>query len=382
MTDRYMVEPDVGFINEVIGLGGEDLKKCYQCATCAVACKISPDNRPFPRKEMIAASWGLKDKLVGNADIWLCHNCGDCSTLCPRGAKPGDVLAAVRAYSIQEYAQPKKLAELFSDPKKMPVLLAIPAVLFLVLGVIGNMLGFHFLDLTPGGDEIEHAKFIHTTLVDIIMIPTFFASIGIFALGLKRFIADIHKDALESGKTDIQKIDPKGYVEALIRIIPNIFKHKKFSECSENAERATSHMMVFFGFLGLFIVTNIFFVVLYGFGVHGPYSQLNPVKWLANIAGVALIIGAALMIKDRLAKQDQASGYKDWFIIGLALALGVTGMLTQMTRLGDAAGLSYAIYFIHLLCIWAFFMCLPFSKFAHIIYRTAAMAYTEYTGRK
>jgi len=382
MTDRYLVEPDIGFINEVIGLGGEDLKKCYQCATCAVACPISPDNKPFPRKEMIAASWGLKDKLVGNADIWLCHNCGDCSTLCPRGAKPGDVLAAVRSYAIQEYAQPKKLGKMVNDPKKLPQLLAIPAVIFIVLGLILKMFGIDWLNFAPGGDEIAQAKFIHSTLVDIVMIPTFFFAIGVFALGLKRFIADIHKDALTSGKTDKEKIDPKGFIEALIRVVPTILKHNKFTECGENTERATSHMMVFYGFVSLFIVTNIFFVVMYGFGIHGPYSQLNPVKWLANIAGVALIIGASLMIKDRLAKKDQVSGYKDWFIVVLALALGVTGMLTQMTRLGGAAGLSYTIYFIHLICIWTLFAYLPFSKFAHIAYRTVAMAYVEYTGRK
>ena len=85
MTDQYLVEPDLQFMREVVGLGGESLKKCYQCATCSVACHISPDNRPFPRKEMIAASWGLKDRLVGNGDVWLCHNCGDCTTLCPPG---------------------------------------------------------------------------------------------------------------------------------------------------------------------------------------------------------------------------------------------------------------------------------------------------------
>lgn len=381
MTDRYLVEPDVGFINEVVGLGGEDLKKCYQCATCAVACPISPDNKPFPRKEMIAASWGLKDKLVGNADIWLCHNCGDCTTMCPRGANPGDVLAAVRSYAIQEYAEPKKLANMVNDPKKLPHLLAIPAAIFIVLGLILKIFGIDWFNFAPGGDEIVQAKFISTWLVDIIMIPTFFFAIGVFALGLKRFLADIHKDALTSGKTDKEKIDPKGFIEALVRVIPTVLKHNKFSECGENTERATSHMMVFYGFVGLFIVTNIFFVVMYGFGIHGPFSQMNPVKWLANIAGVSLIIGATLMIKDRLAKKDQVSAYKDWFIVVLALVLGVTGMMTQMTRLGGAAGLSYFIYFIHLIAVWTLFAFLPFSKFAHIVYRTVAMAYAEYTGR-
>ena len=66
MADAYLVEPDVGFIKEVRAAWGADLKKCFQCATCSVACPISPDTKPFPRKEMIAASWGLKDRLVGN----------------------------------------------------------------------------------------------------------------------------------------------------------------------------------------------------------------------------------------------------------------------------------------------------------------------------
>jgi quinone-modifying oxidoreductase subunit QmoC len=97
MTDKYLLEPDVSFIKEIGKLGGDTLKKCFQCATCSVACPISPDTKPFPRKEMIAASWGLKDRLVSNLDIWLCHHCGDCTAMCPRGAKPGDVLGAVRA---------------------------------------------------------------------------------------------------------------------------------------------------------------------------------------------------------------------------------------------------------------------------------------------
>jgi len=64
MADTYVIEPDLDFIKDIGALGGEDLKKCYQCATCSVACPISPDTKPFPRKEMIAASWGLKGHLV------------------------------------------------------------------------------------------------------------------------------------------------------------------------------------------------------------------------------------------------------------------------------------------------------------------------------
>ena len=142
MTDKYLVEPDVGFIKEVIGLGGDTLKKCFQCATCSVVCPISPDTKPFPRKEMIAASWGLKDRLVNNLDIWLCHHCGDCTTMCPRGAKPGEVLGAVRSYAIADYAVPKAIGKAVNDPKKLPILMAIPVVIFIVLGLITGLARF------------------------------------------------------------------------------------------------------------------------------------------------------------------------------------------------------------------------------------------------
>ncbi len=382
MSDSYMVEPDVGFIKEVMRLGGQDLKKCYQCATCSVACPISPDTKPFPRKEMIATSWGLKDRLVGNADIWLCHNCGDCTTLCPRGAKPGDVLAAVRAYAVTEYAVPKVLGKMVNDPTKLPILLAIPAVIFLVMGFLSNLVGLGWLSFAPTGEELWQADYISNYLVDIIMIPTFFFAVAVFALGLKRFLGDIHANALAEGKTNQQKIDPVGFVQAFIRVLPTIGKHSRFSECGENKERATAHMMVLYGFIGLFIVTNCFFVAEWVFHIEGPYSQINPIKWLGNIGGIALLIGGGLMIAKRLGQKEQTTSYKDWYLLGLVMLLGGTGLLTEMLRLGHMYGLSAFIYFLHLIFIWALFAYTPFSKLAHLVYRTVAMTYQEYSGRK
>ena len=402
MTEKYLVQPDLDFIAQVRNLGGETLKKCYQCATCSVACPIAPENSPFPRKEMIAASWGLKDRLLNSGDIWLCHQCGDCSDLCPRGAAPGDVLSAVRSAAIIEYARPKALAKAVNDPKKLPFLLGIPAIWFAFLAfitmnagdtmtkifyaVFGDILGgrFHWSAHAQEGEHaIAQADFFSTWFVDLTFVPLFTASIIIFVLNLKRFLNNIHENAVLEGKTDKTSLDFKAMVQALIKVVPTIIKHDKFNECETNKDRATPHMMVLFSFIGLFTVTAIFFLTLYLFQTPGPYSQINPVKWLANISGVALVIGAALMIKNRLDKlDDQITSYKDWFLLGLVFALGLTGMLTEMARLAHLAGISYFFYYLHLIAIFNLFAFLPFSKMAHFVYRTAAMTYAEYSNRK
>jgi len=394
MTGKYVVEPDLQFIDEVVGLGGESLKKCFQCATCSVACPIAPDNKPFPRKEMIASSWGLKDKLIGNGDIWLCHQCGDCSSLCPRGAKPGDVLAALRSYTIAEYARPKVLGKMINDPKKFWVLTAVPAILFAVLALI-TLFGGKFMSGIFGAETWYHthnglpiegiaaSKFVSTWFVDMVFVPVSIWAVAIFALGLKDFINDIHQNALLEGKTDKENIDIKAFFQSLLVVLPKVGKHTQFTQCGENKERSTAHMMVLFSFIGLAIVTGIFFVALYGMHIPGPYSQLNPVKWLANVSGVALLIGGFLMIKQRMDKKDdQVTAFKDWYLLGLVLTLGGTGMLTEMSRLGGSAFLAYSFYYIHLIAIFHLFAYLPFSKMAHIVYRTVAMTYAEYSGRK
>ncbi len=175
MAGENLVSPDVGFVRELQKLGGDSLKKCFQCATCGVVCPLAADKKPFPRKEMIWAQWGLKDKLVADVDIWACHQCGDCSTYCPRGARPGDVLAALRAYSFRNYAFPKFMGTLVGDSKSLPVILAIPLVIILlVLSAIGHL-------SIPSG-EVVYSKFLPIKFVDSIFLPT--AGLALIALGI------------------------------------------------------------------------------------------------------------------------------------------------------------------------------------------------------
>ncbi len=395
MTEKYLAQPDLDFIAQIRTLGGETLKKCYQCATCSVACPIAPENSPFPRKEMIAASWGLKDKLICSGDIWLCHECGDCSELCPRGAAPGDVLSAIRSVAIMEYAKPKALAKAVNNPKMLPFLLGIPAIWFALLAFITMTAGetmtkifefipyFDWAHVHEGGHVIAQADFFSTWFVDLTFVPTATVVVIIFLLGLKNFLTDIHENAVLEGKTDKTTLNYKELFQALIRVIPVVLKHDKFNECEANKDRATPHMMVLYSFIGLFIVTSIGFILLYIAQSPGPYSQLNPMKWLANISGVALVIGSGLMIKNRLDKKDdQLTYYKDWFILGVVFTLGLTGMLTEMARLAHMEYFSYFLYYLHLIAIFELFAFLPFSKMAHLVYRLTAMTYADYGNRK
>ena len=390
MSDNTLVNPNLEFIDSVVGLGGDSLKKCFQCATCSVACPIAPENSPFPRKEMIAASWGLKDRLVSSADIWLCHECGDCSTLCPRGAQPGDVLSAIRSYAITEYAQPQKLAKMVTDKNKLAILTLIPAVWFALMAIItmyfgGTMekifgfVGVHWVHHTDAA--IAQARFISSWLVDFTFVPLATAAVVLFFLSLKRMVNDMHENAVAEGKTDKQDLDIKEFLKTIPTVIPKILKHKQFNECGENKSRGTAHMMVLYGFVGCFIATTIGFFLLYVVGSAGPYSQVNPLKWFGNLGGILIVLGAALMIKDRLGK-DKASSYKDWYLLGLVIGLGATGLLTEMARLAGSTFGTYLLYYAHLILVFHLFAYLPFSKMAHFVYRIVGMTYAEYANRQ
>ncbi|MDY6836460.1 MAG: quinone-interacting membrane-bound oxidoreductase complex subunit QmoC [Thermodesulfobacteriota bacterium] len=379
MAESKWVEPDVSFVKELKALGGDTLKKCYQCATCSVVCPISPEEQPFPRKEMIAAQWGLKDKLVGNMDVWLCHQCNDCSTYCPRGARPGDVLNAVRAYSIREYAWPSWLGKIVPDGRFWWLLLAIPVVIFLVLlNAIGHL---HI----PEG-EIEFAKFFPTLWVDLVFVPLSVIWIPLtFGIGIYRFMTDMHKKALAEGKTKRKDLNIPDFLKSILCTLPTILRHNKFSQCTQNKDRYVPHMLVLFSFLGLFVVTNCFFVALYILQSPGPYSLANPIKILANVSAIALFVGGLLMIANRMRDRGDNVGkgsYFDWSLLILVFGLAVTGGGSELLRLAHVPNVAYPMYFAHLVFVFCLFAYLPFSKLAHLVYRTLAMSYSRYSERE
>ncbi|NQU25967.1 MAG: quinone-interacting membrane-bound oxidoreductase complex subunit QmoC, partial [Candidatus Nealsonbacteria bacterium] len=397
-SDPYLVKPDRDFLHRVLDSGGEDLKKCMQCATCSVVCKLSTGKKAFPRQEMIYAQWGLKDRLTADPNVWLCHQCNDCSTKCPRGARPGDVLAAVRQQCVEHYAVPKALGLLANRVKYLPLMLAVPAVLLVVALLLKNPI----YNAAEGVLHYLHHPGFYSDLYPHWLLIGFYSTFwGLACLGalvgLVRFWKAMKAaDEAAGGYTPVL-----GVVPSFVRTLTTIFRHDKFGMCESHASRRLAHLGAFYGFVALFLVSVWAVVALYMINpfIEGhdndlvyPFAIWNPWKILANLGAIVLIAGAAKAIIDRKTRQrteDSGGGTEfDRIFVWLLLGVGVTGLATELIRYvaepADVAGLTYfayTVYFVHLVLVFDLLVYLPFSKLAHMLYRTVAMVYAEHTGR-
>ncbi|GAB7081784.1 quinone-interacting membrane-bound oxidoreductase complex subunit QmoC [Megalodesulfovibrio paquesii] len=389
MPQTQRIAPNLEFIKNLQAAGGDTVKRCYQCATCSVACPLSPQDGPFPRKEMVWAQWGLKDKLLSDIDLWLCHRCGNCSDLCPRGAKPGDVLAAARSMVYRELVGPKFLGEWMSAPKHLPKLLAIPAVLFAFIWLI--VAGFGI----PEGKIVYGKLFPGDYTIDPIFCLTFAFVVYTFYKGVRKLFAEFDKGPKTVFIGPHKKV---GWLQAIREVIlEELITHNKWKDCGEtpgDQARFKGHFYTFFAFIALAIVTGVIAVSHWGpvflpflhflepMG-HTPLPLYNPVKLLANVGAVMLIIGLLALTKRRmnLDKSRSTSSYSDWFLLGVIWAVALTGIGSQLLRWVNWATLAYFTYYLHLISVFMLIAYLPWSKLGHLVYRTAALVYTRVAGR-
>jgi quinone-modifying oxidoreductase subunit QmoC len=358
MTETLVVNPDTKFIRAVLGEGGEDLKKCYQCATCSSVCALSTEESPFPRKQIIAAQWGLKDRLLGDPAIWLCHNCGDCTVRCPRDVKPGAVMGALRAQAVKSFAFPRFMGTLTSQPKYLPLLLAVPVLIFGAIAAWGP---------SEATGQLAFGDVFADPVLEVLFWAVSLLAILAYAVGIFRMV-----NALRQAGHD-GKILP-----ALIPAALEIATHKRFAECGAEKSRYWGHLLTLFGFLGLFVVGAVVGVGSLSGLIHPPLSMLNPLKLLANVSTVVVAAGLIVMLLERLGSREGRgpNTYFDWFLLLTLVGIVFTGMLSQILRLGQSATLMYPVYFVHLVLIFCLFLYGPYSKFSHFIYRTIAMAAT------
>lgn len=92
--------------------GGETLKSCYQCGTCASSCPIAKIDPKFnPREVIKLALLGERDEVVSGEPIWLCTSCFNCQERCPQNVEIAELIYALRNIAVEAGYSPNIYAD-------------------------------------------------------------------------------------------------------------------------------------------------------------------------------------------------------------------------------------------------------------------------------
>jgi quinone-modifying oxidoreductase subunit QmoC len=375
------VLPSADARRTLISRSGQTAWRCYQCATCSSVCELAPIEAPFPRRQMLWAQWGLTDNLISDPGIWLCHQCNDCNVRCPRDAQPGDVLQSLRSLVVEKLAFPGFLGTLVGNVKKTwPLLVFGPLLFWLILLGVTTGLGLPHVENLPALEgRFHYETFVpHPHIYVVYSLTALWVAFAAFTGGKKLW------NALGQGRTR-----NGSFIALLGPAMVEIATHKRFGKCGEDgSQRRWGHFFVLWGFVGAAVTSGLLILYLYKDTLFSwmpllmphtyPLPLHHPVKWLGNISAVALVIGGFMLFQNR-RKTGRKVGVTtafDRFFLWTVLGVIASGVLTETFRfIPVPPALACIFYLMHLSIVLTLFLTFPYSKFAHLVYRTVAMVH-------
>ena len=92
------------FIKKVLAEGGNGaaIAACMQCGTCSGGCTNIDLMDMSPRTLILMVQRGEWEKVLKSNALWMCSSSYICTSRCPRGVRPSDVIEAVKALAIRQ----------------------------------------------------------------------------------------------------------------------------------------------------------------------------------------------------------------------------------------------------------------------------------------
>jgi citrate/tricarballylate utilization protein len=336
---------------------------CNACRYCEGFCAVFP-----------AMTRRLE---FGKADVHflanLCHNCGACLHAC-QYAPPHEfainvpqAMAKVRGQTYADYAWPPALGALYKRngfTLSVALVLAFSAFLALALSLQGRLWG---------GSTSFDELFQHNLLVSLFG-PVFAFVVLTLAMGARRFWRDV-KPA-----TSGQPVSTPAAAEATRNVLSLKYLDGGHGQGCNNEDdaytlaRRRMHHFTFYGFLLCFAATSVATIYHYFFGWVAPYDLPTLPKLLGVVGGVSLCIGTAGLWRLRRRRHPQqgdvAQKPMDLGFIALLFLTSASGLALWLSRGTPALALLLCL---HLGAVMALFATLPYGKFAHAVYRSAAL---------
>jgi citrate/tricarballylate utilization protein len=334
---------------------------CNACRYCETFCAVFP-----------AMTRRLE---FGPADVHylanLCHNCGACLHAC-QYAPPHEfavnvprAMAQVRGETYTEYAWPRPLGALYRRNG-----------LALALATAGGLALFLVLLLAARGTLVHaplagdfYAVFPHAMLGWMFGAAFLFAVVAL-GIGAARFWRGQAPGALSG---------PAAAEAAHHALALTYLDGGHGDGCNEPDDaftlaRRRFHHFTFYGFLLCFAATSVATLYHYALGWPAPYPVTSLPVLLGTLGGLGLLVGPAGLLWLNLRRHplhgDPRQRPMDRAFIVLLFATSLTGMALLALR---DTGVMALLLAVHLGTVLALFLTLPYGKFAHAVYRVAAL---------
>ena len=342
------------------------LQICNACRYCEGFCAVFP---------AMARRLEFDSKADLNYLANLCHNCGACLHACQYapphefGVNVPQAMARVRMETYTNFAWPAALGSLYrNNALTLALATAGALVLFLVLTILatGHLLNEPQTEPLAGN---FYAIFPHDTLAWMFGIVFGYAVIAL-GIGVRKFWKEIGP-----GRPSKEARD-----EAINNALTLKYLDGGHGEgCNDEDDRFTLrrrrfHHFTFYGFMLCFAATCVGTIYHFVFGWDAPYAYNSLPVILGTLGGIGLIIGPSGLLWLNLRRAplhgDPDQKPMDRGFIALLLLTSASGLALLVWRETGAMPLLLAV---HLGIVMAFFLTLPYGKFAHGVFRCAAL---------
>jgi citrate/tricarballylate utilization protein len=337
------------------------LQICNACRYCEGYCAVFP--AMTRRLEFVKADINY----LAN----LCHNCGACYHAC-QYAPPHEFavnvprsMASVRAQTYAEFAWPAALGSLYRR-NGVTVALALAAGLMLLV-VLACALSAPTAQPSRAGDfysVLPHG--VMAALFGVVFCTAVFA----LGFGVSRFWRDIG-----AGRASAPAV-----AEATADVLGLRYLGGGHGDgCNEADDRFTLarrwfHHATFYGFALCFAATAVATMDHYLLGLHAPYAPASAPVVLGVLGGIGLLVGPGGLLWLNLRRDPEAGDPRqrpmDRAFIALLLLTSGSGLSLLVWR---ATAQMPTLLVVHLGIVMALFATLPYGKFAHGVFRSAAL---------
>jgi citrate/tricarballylate utilization protein len=341
------------------------LKVCDICGYCNGLCPVFDAARRRPDLDA-----GDLAQLAN-----LCHGCGSCLFACqyapphPFAINIPRALAAERQRSWQRFGWPTRLSRAF-ERRAMLVWLVMLGCIAGVVASAGIGAGPSALLTAQHGSGAFYRIIPLEAMLLLGALPLGWSLLAI-GIGLGRFWRATSGSAGSVGRQALG--------QALHEILLLSHLAGGGAGCAEHDGRLSQrrrwlHQLLLAGLALCLAATAVAAGYEHLLGRQAPYPLLSPPVLLGTAGGIAMlaaVLGLGWLrrqIDPRLA--DAQTSHADAAVLSLLLSVTATGLALLAWRQTAAMGLLLAV---HLGCVLALFLLLPYSKLVHGGYRALAL---------